>query len=72
MTAMSYLTDDQIIRVVDFIAIDSIRTYRNGTYVPSRLFKQEEAELTRVTYATVKDAYMNPFLTTSQTRNSMA
>lgn len=69
---MSYLTDDQMIRVVDFIAIDTIRTYRNGGYVPSRLIKQEEAELNRVTYATIKDAYTNPFLTTSHTRNSMA
>lgn len=72
MTAMSHLTDDQISRVVDFISIDSIRTYRNGGYVPSRLSKQEEVELTRVTYTTVKDAYTNPFLTTSHARNSMA
>lgn len=72
MTTTSHLTDDQIYRVVNFIAIESIRTYRNGGYVPSRLTKHEEVELTRATYAAVKDPYVNPFLTSSHTRGSLA
>lgn len=71
MTAMSHLTDDQMTRVVDFVSFDPIRTYRNGGYIPSRLSKQEEVELTRATYIAVKDPYINPFLTTSHERNSL-
>lgn len=72
MAVTSHLTDDQVYRVVDFVAIESIRTYRNGGYVPSRLSKHEEVELTRATYAAIKDPYVNPFLTSTHTRSSIA
>jgi hypothetical protein len=71
-TVMSHLTDDQVFRAVDFVSIDPIRTYRNGGYIPSRLSKHEEVELTRATYAAVRDPYTNPFLTVMHNRNSLA
>lgn len=70
MSVLSHLTDDQVSRVVNFISIDSIRTYRNGGYIPSRLNKHEEVELTRATYSAVKDPYTNPYITTAHARNS--
>ena len=53
-----------------YLVRGTIRTYRNGGYIPSRLNKQEEVELTRATYAAVKDPYTNPFITVAHARNS--
>lgn len=62
-TRSSYLTDDQVSRVVDFISVESIQAYRNGTYSFAHLLKSEEVQLTEAVTRTLKDPYANPYLT---------
>ncbi len=63
LTRASYLTDEQISRVVDYVSIDRIFTFRNGGYTYIPVLKTEEMQLSAAVSAVLKDPYCNPYLT---------
>lgn len=63
LTSASHLADDQVSRVVDYVAIDRILSFRNGGYSYMPVLKTEEVALSTAVSATLKDPYSNPYLT---------
>ncbi|MFZ4461035.1 MAG: hypothetical protein ACOYN2_00340 [Patescibacteria group bacterium] len=63
LTKASYLADDQISRIVDYVSVDRIFTYRNGGYAYIPVLKTEEMQLSSAVSETLKDPYCNPYLT---------
>ena len=54
--------DDSLARVVDFVHIDKVLTYRSGHYAHMPVQKTDELYLIHATKETIADAYINPFL----------
>jgi hypothetical protein len=62
--------DDSLARVVDFVHVDKVLTYRSGAYLHLAVQKTDELYLIHATRETLADAYLNPFLTSQSTRET--
>jgi hypothetical protein len=62
--------DDSLARVVDFVHVDKVLTYRSGAYLSLPVQKTDELYLIHATRETLADAYFNPFLTSKYTRET--
>ena len=69
ITQVSHLRDDQISRIVDYVGVDRIFTYRNGQYIVVPLLRAEESHIVSAVKDILKDPYNNAFLTVSHDRS---
>ena len=72
ITNTSHFRDDTISRVVDYVQIEQIATFRNGQYIQMPILKSEEAELTLAAKDILANPYNNPFLTLRFDRGTFA
>jgi hypothetical protein len=63
MSQVNQFMDESLSRIVDYVHIDRILTYRNGQYVHIPVLKNEEIYLLHTTKEILKNPYSNPFLT---------
>ena len=62
--------DDSLARVVDFVHVDKVLTYRSGAYLHLPVQKTDELYLIHAARETLSDAYLNPFLTSKFAREN--
>ncbi len=68
VTNVSQFMDESLARIVDYVHIDRVFTYRNGQYADLPVLKNEEIYIMKATKEILQDPYNNPFLTLQHER----